>query len=61
MSRWAEFKKEPGVLFASIPLDRRESLYARWGDWLPWGCWAALALGLAASLVRRKAARPLAA
>jgi apolipoprotein N-acyltransferase len=39
VSRWAEFKKVPGVLVASIPLDRRTSLYVRWGDWLPWMCW----------------------
>jgi apolipoprotein N-acyltransferase len=44
-ARWAEFKKVPGVLLASVPLDGRASLYARWGDWLPWGCWAVLLAG----------------
>ena len=35
----------PGwVLLASVPLDGRDSLYARWGDWLAWACWAALAV-----------------
>jgi apolipoprotein N-acyltransferase len=38
LSRWGEFKKVPGVLLATIPLDDRPSLYARWGDWLALGC-----------------------
>jgi apolipoprotein N-acyltransferase len=38
LSRWEEFKKVPGVLLATIPLDDRGSLYARWGDWLPLTC-----------------------
>jgi apolipoprotein N-acyltransferase len=45
--RWGEFKKVPGVLFATVPLDDRTSLYARWGDWLP----AASLVGLLALLV----------
>jgi apolipoprotein N-acyltransferase len=44
-SRWAEFKKVRGVLVAAVPLDGRVSLYARYGDWLPWSC--AVLLGLA--------------
>jgi apolipoprotein N-acyltransferase len=53
MSRWGEFKKVPGVLLASVPLDDRVSLYARWGDWLPWACWAVVGLGLTWALLRR--------
>jgi apolipoprotein N-acyltransferase len=45
-SRWGEFRAVPGVLIASVPLDRRVSLYARFGDWLPWGCWLVLGAGL---------------
>ncbi|HJT77166.1 MAG TPA: apolipoprotein N-acyltransferase, partial [Gemmataceae bacterium] len=41
-SRWHEFKKLPGVLTAVVPIDHRGSLYAAWGDWLPWTCWALL-------------------
>ena len=33
----------PGVLLATVPIDDRNSLYARWGDWLPWTCWGLLA------------------
>jgi apolipoprotein N-acyltransferase len=46
VSDWQSFKKVAGVLMANIPVDHRESLYARWGDWLGWGC-----LGLAAAAV----------
>jgi apolipoprotein N-acyltransferase len=53
VSQWGEFKKVPGVLLATIPLDDRVSLYARWGDWLPWACWGVLGLGLAWVLVRK--------
>jgi apolipoprotein N-acyltransferase len=41
-ARWAEFKKTQGVLTAAVPIDRRPSLYAACGDWLPAGCWVAL-------------------
>jgi apolipoprotein N-acyltransferase len=41
--RWAEFKKIPGVLLAELPIDSRTSLYAQWGDWLPWTCCGFLA------------------
>lgn len=44
--RWKEFKKTQGVVTASIPIDHRASVYARWGDWLPWTCWVLLAVGL---------------
>jgi apolipoprotein N-acyltransferase len=48
-SRWHDFKKVQGVLVASMPLDRRTSLYARWGDWLPLGCWLLVGAGLIAT------------
>ncbi len=38
-SEWHEYKKVDGILVADVPLDRRTSLFARWGDWLPNGCW----------------------
>jgi len=61
-ARWAEFKKVPGVLTATIPIDRRESLYARFGDWLPVGCWIVLGLGwFAPHLARRTGGRTAAA
>jgi apolipoprotein N-acyltransferase len=53
VSRWSEFKKVPGIVFAAVPLDGRDSLYARWGDWLPWTCWGVLALLLIAPWFRR--------
>jgi apolipoprotein N-acyltransferase len=49
--RWGEFKTRPGILFASVPLDGRESVYSRWGDWLPWICWGILGVVLIAPRV----------
>jgi apolipoprotein N-acyltransferase len=46
VEQWGNFKKVPGVLLAVVPLDDRMSLYARWGDWLPWACGVLVGLGL---------------
>lgn len=43
VSQWHEYKKVAGVLLATVPVDDRISLYARWGDWLPWLCWLIVA------------------
>ncbi len=53
VSRWREFKKVSGVLLAVIPLDDRVSLYARWGDWLPWLCWILIGSVFCRAIVRR--------
>jgi apolipoprotein N-acyltransferase len=49
---WARSKKMEAVLTANIPIDRRASVYASWGDWLPWTCWLMLSAGLIAGRVR---------
>jgi apolipoprotein N-acyltransferase len=49
---WAQSKKIAAVVTETVPLDRRTSLYTRWGDWLPWACWLVIALGLLGGLVR---------
>ena len=54
---WGESKKIAAVLAADVPLDRRSSLYAVWGDWLPVGCWLFIGLGLAYPFGRRVVAR----
>jgi apolipoprotein N-acyltransferase len=36
---WREAKNIGTFLNGEIPLDHRTSLYAAWGDWLPWSCW----------------------
>jgi apolipoprotein N-acyltransferase len=51
--RWHEFKSVCGVLLAELPLDRRTSFYARWGDWLPWSCWGLLGACVLAAARRR--------
>ena len=53
---WAASKKMEGVVSGSVPLDNRASAYARFGDWLPLGCWLGVALGLVVVRPRREVA-----
>ena len=53
-AEWGAFKQTAGVFTAAVPLDRRTSLYGRFGDWLPIGCWLVLAAGLVTPLVRSR-------
>src|SRR5207253_5480434 len=48
---WSASKKIAAVLTAAIPLDQRTSIYARWGDWLPWSCWVAIGMGVIWTIV----------
>lgn len=57
---WHEFKKIPGVLLATIPLDDRPSYYARVGDWLPLACWFLIGTCLAGRGIARLRHRRLA-
>jgi len=43
---WQESKKMEAIVVRPIPIDRRYSLYAHWGDWLPGSCWLVVAAGL---------------
>ncbi len=62
VAEWGQYKKVPGVLLAAIPIDRRVSLYARWGDWLPGACWAVILVGIGWAMVRPgRIAKPQAA
>jgi apolipoprotein N-acyltransferase len=44
---WAKAVKTRGIVRAEIPIDRRDSVYARFGDWLPGLCWVFVAVGWA--------------
>jgi apolipoprotein N-acyltransferase len=46
-SSWREYKQTEGILIFDVPIDRRESLYSAWGDWLPYSCWVLIGAGLA--------------
>jgi apolipoprotein N-acyltransferase len=59
-ARWGDFKKKAGVLLATVPIDHRESLYARLGDWLPWTCWGLVAFLLLITMRRKQTAAPAA-
>jgi apolipoprotein N-acyltransferase len=50
--RWGDYKKVACVVLATLPLDSRTSMYARFGDWLPWMCWGVFGVCLVRS--RRK-------
>ncbi len=54
VGEWARYKMTSGVLLAHIPLDTRESFYARAGDWLPWSCWAILGAVIIWSIIERR-------
>jgi apolipoprotein N-acyltransferase len=58
VSDWHDYKKVPGVLLTVIPIDDRISLYARWGDWLPWSCWLLIGGTFVFALVRRGWRKP---
>lgn len=49
---WSGSKKMEGVVVAEVPIDTRVTWYARLGDWLPSLCWAAVAIGFVASVLR---------
>ncbi|HLQ46364.1 MAG TPA: nitrilase-related carbon-nitrogen hydrolase, partial [Planctomycetaceae bacterium] len=50
---WAQSKKIADVVTAEVPIDHRFSLYAHWGDWLPWSCVGVVGLGFVSSFFRR--------
>src|SRR5947207_14375996 len=39
---WSNSHSVMAVVNAPVPIDTRTSLYARFGDWLPWSCWGLL-------------------
>ena len=51
---WHDAKAIATTVTATVPIDHRESIYARVGDWLPVGCSALVVLGLLTSFVQRK-------
>jgi len=57
ISQWHRYKKVAGVLLSTVPLDDRVSLYARWGNWLPYSCWVFLMVTLLLPGARRNRVR----
>jgi apolipoprotein N-acyltransferase len=51
---WSASKKVDAVVSVEVPIDTRESLYAKLGDWVPAACWAGLVAGLVVLRVRKK-------
>jgi apolipoprotein N-acyltransferase len=48
---WRDSKKVATVLTATVPIDRRRTLYAALGDWLAWSCCGLIGFGLVRSLI----------
>jgi apolipoprotein N-acyltransferase len=51
---WSASKKVEAVVAANVPLDDRESWYARLGDWIPATCWGLLLLGHFTWVIRNR-------
>jgi apolipoprotein N-acyltransferase len=51
---WQQSKKVEAILAGSVPIYRRYSLYAHWGDWLPASCWLIVGAGCLWGLVRSR-------
>jgi apolipoprotein N-acyltransferase len=58
---WAKSKKTDGIVTAIVPLDARESVYAKVGDWVPAGCWVLLTVGHFAGVRQRRRAKAMVA
>ena len=55
---WAASKKTRGVVRSDVPLDRRGSLYAAAGDWVPVLCWGLIVAGLVTLRLRGRGQTP---
>lgn len=51
---WSKSKKVQGIVRGSVPLDKRTTLYARLGDWLPLTAWFVILAMFVRGFVRRK-------
>jgi apolipoprotein N-acyltransferase len=43
---WRDSKKHEGTIIADVPIDKRGSVYAAMGDWVPLLCWVGILCGL---------------
>lgn len=53
---WSKSKKVQGIVRGSVPLDKRTTLYARLGDWLPLAAWFVIVATFVRGFVLRKQA-----
>jgi apolipoprotein N-acyltransferase len=54
---WSESKGTSGVVVAAVPICKDETIYSRWGDVLPGGCWIIVAAGFVWSWRRRQSSQ----
>jgi len=55
---WSKSKKVEGIVRGTVPLDKRTTLYARLGDWLPLTAWFVILATFVRGFVRRKQTAP---
>jgi apolipoprotein N-acyltransferase len=58
---WSQYKQVDGILVVDMPIDRRGSFYAVYGDWLPTACWLVVLGGMSWTWTRRWRSKPQAA
>jgi len=51
---WSKSKKTRGIVRAEVPIDHRETLYARFGDWVPGLCWFLMMSGLIGGYIQKR-------
>jgi apolipoprotein N-acyltransferase len=51
---WSGSKKLEGVVLSAVPIDNRETVYARFGDWVAAVCWSGVLAGLIAAAFARQ-------
>ena len=52
---WPKSKKMEGIVAVNVPIDSRDSLYARAGDWVAALCWLGVVFGIVAARFRPSA------
>ena len=51
---WSGSKKVEGVVLSAVPIDTRQTLYARLGDWVAAACWVGVLVGVVGTAIRRR-------
>lgn len=57
-SHWRETKDRTGILIGSVPIYTQLTLYTRFGDLLPWACWALVLVAVGMSIMKRRRTTP---
>lgn len=56
-SQWRNFKDRTGILVGSVPIYTQLTFYTRYGDLLPYGCWALVIVAVLLSIMKKVGSR----